>query len=96
MKRCATCGWWFESSDARRKFCDGECRKEAQRISWKRSKERKKDASPKKKAILKIRPDKLPKPQRAATKEFKGMSKDDAKLKKLWEEKERRKDFEET
>jgi len=78
MKKCATCGWWFEPSNGRQKFCDDECRKEAQRMSLRRAKEKKKAADPKKGATLKIRPDKLPKPPRVPTKEWKGTSKDDA------------------
>lgn len=72
MKKCATCGWWFEPSNGRQKFCDDECRKEAQRMSLRRAKEQKKVADQKKRATLKIRPDKLPKPPRAPTREYRG------------------------
>lgn len=84
MKKCATCGWWFESSDARKKYCDRECRKEAQRISRLLCKQKKMaDATEKHSAILKIRPDKLPKPPRAPTREYRGKTPQDRTLQSL-------------
>ena len=70
MKRCKTCGWWFEPKTNRSMYCDDECRKEADRISkreWWR-----KNRGARKPSILKVDASKLPPPYIAANKRIQG------------------------
>jgi hypothetical protein len=71
-------------------YCDDECRKEADRISkrkwWRKNRSTKKPSS-----ILKVDVSRLPPPTLPPTKEYKS---GDRNLEKLFEQMERRRNFE--
>jgi hypothetical protein len=90
LKRCKYCGWWFEPSKPRQVYCDDECRHEAEletkRKWWRKNKGTKKPSS-----ILKVDVSRLPPPTLPPTKEVKRV---DRNLQKLFEQMERRRNFE--
>lgn len=95
MRACAACGGMFP--DARRKgpYCSLKCAYEAARVPGESKKKESGPARRKGTAVLKISPRRLPKPALPATKPYRGMTPEDAELKRLYEASKRQQEAEE-